>query len=535
MNKKTRIFKTYILSLYICVTLLQIGDLHAQAQQSQSNNEYGTLIMSKEDLSDKIKGGWAGQTIGVTFGGAYEFQFQGTFIGDYQGLFWNDTLLKYNMIYNPGLYDDLYVDLTFVNVFEEFGFNAPIDSFANSFANAGYPLWHANQTARYNILHGIKAPQSGYWENNPHANCIDYQIESDFAGLMSPGMPNVASKISDKVGHIMSYGDGWYGGVFVGAMYSLAFISSDVQFVVNEALKTIPRKSDFYKCIKDVIDWHKQYPNDWRNTWFEIQKKWTDDISCPEGVFRSYNIDATVNAAYVVLGLLYGGGDFTKSLEITTRCGQDADCNPSTVGGVLGAILGYNGIPEYWKRGLKEVEHIKFKYTDISLNDIYEMGYRHAIENVKRNSGEDMENSVVIKTQRPKSVKLEKSYINLYPVQRIPVNLLEGENTIKFEYEGTGFVIVGNSAKWESKSDFILKTELFVDDKLIEKPVLPLDFRVRRYELAWRYDLPRGKHSVELKILNPSKIDSITNIEVIYYDDKPVDGSKWNINSSQSL
>ena len=191
--------------------LLQIMFVFAQQK---------TITLTKEQLQNKIKGGWAGQTIGVTFGGPYEFRFNGTFIGDYQSLLWYDGYLKKTMIENPGLYDDLYMDLTFVDVFEKYGINAPVDSFANAFAHADYMLWHANQAARYNILNGIAAPASGDWKNNPHADCIDYQIESDFAGLMSPGMPNAASAISDKIGHIMNYGDGWYGGVYVGAMYS---------------------------------------------------------------------------------------------------------------------------------------------------------------------------------------------------------------------------------------------------------------------------------------------------------------------------
>ena len=189
--------------------------------------------ITKEKLRDKIKGGWAGQTIGVTFGGPYEFVFQGTFIGDYQPLKWYNGYLKNTMVNNPGLYDDLYMDLTFVDVFEKYGLDAPVDSFANAFAHAGYMLWHANQAARYNILNGIKAPGSGYWKNNPHADCIDYQIEADFAGLMSPGMPNTASAISDKIGHIMNYGDGWYGGVYVGAMYALAFTTADISYIVE--------------------------------------------------------------------------------------------------------------------------------------------------------------------------------------------------------------------------------------------------------------------------------------------------------------
>jgi hypothetical protein len=167
------------------------------------------ILIDKNVLKDKIKGGWAGQTIGVTFGGPYEFRFQGTFIGDYQPLVWNDSLVKHNMLYNAGLYDDLYMDLTFVDVFEKYGMNAPLDSFSNAYANAGYKLLHANQAGRYNILNGIKSPQSGAWQNNPHADCIDYQIESDFSGLMSPGMPNKASAIRYNIGHSKKYGDGW--------------------------------------------------------------------------------------------------------------------------------------------------------------------------------------------------------------------------------------------------------------------------------------------------------------------------------------
>src|SRR6185436_13025903 len=86
-----------------------------------------TIHLTKTQLADKIKGGWAGQTIGVTFGGPYEFRFQGTFIGDYQPLLWYDGYLKNTMLNNPGLYDDLYMDLTFVETFEKYGLDAPVD------------------------------------------------------------------------------------------------------------------------------------------------------------------------------------------------------------------------------------------------------------------------------------------------------------------------------------------------------------------------------------------------------------------------
>jgi hypothetical protein len=505
----------------ITLTLLTLISITGLAQKS--------VTIPKDVLRDKIRGGWAGQTIGVTFGGPYEFRFNGTFIGDYQPLLWYEGYLKKTMIDNPGLYDDLYMDLTFVDVFEKDGLNAPVASFANAYANAGYRLWHANQAGRYNVLNGMKAPECGHWLNNPHADCIDYQIESDFAGLMSPGMPNTASAISDRIGHIMNYGDGWYGGVYVGAMYSLAFVSNDIKFIVSEALKTIPPQSEFYQAINDVIGWHAKYPDDWKQTWLEVQKKWANDVGCPEGVFVPFNIDAKVNAAYCVIGLLYGK-DFTEALEITTRCGQDADCNPSTVAGILGTVLGYEKIPAYWKLGLKEAESIDFKYTTMSLDDVYEVGLKQAIANVKANGGKDEGTSVVVPVQLPAPVRFEKSFDGHYPLAKIPVDWSPARDEISFNFIGTGFVIRGDASRWDNFGTHVFETELYIDGAVVEKPKLPVSFTTRRYELAWKYQLPKGKHSVRLKILNPIKGEEVRSWEAIVYTDKPVDGLKANRN-----
>lgn len=472
--------------------------------------------ISKEQLQDKIKGGWAGQTIGVTFGGPYEFRFNGTFIQDYQKLVWHDGLLKHNMIDNAGLYDDLYMDLTFVDVFEKYGMDAPVDSFANAFANAGYMLWHANQSARYNILNGIKAPQSGYWKNSPHADDIDYQIESDFAGLMSPAMPNTASAISDKIGHIMNYGDGWYGGVFIGAMYTQAFVSNDVNNIVSEALKTIPAQSTFYKCISDVIKWHKQYI-DWHDTWFALQKKWSGEISCPDGVYNAFDIDSKLNSAYVVIGLLYGKGDYTKTLDITARCGQDADCNPSSVAGILGTMIGYKNIPAYWKQGLNDIENINFKYTTMSLNKVYEVGFKHALENIERNGGKINSENILIKTQQPQQVKLEQGFQNMKIVSKTEFNNEDFE-TIEFDFEGTGFVLQGEAKnKNDNNNEYNFIAELYIDGIKKETAKLPTAFTTRRNELFWNYDLSNTKHHIKVVITNPNKDYEVNTWSYIVY------------------
>src|SRR5690606_3462434 len=127
-------------------------------------------------------------------------------------------------------------------------------------------------------------------------------------------------------------------------------------------------------------------------------------------------IDASINSAYVVMGLLYGNGDYSKTLEIATRAGQDSDCNPSTVGGILGTMLGYDGIPDYWKMGLKDAEDLDFKYTTMSLNKVYETSYRHALEMIKRNGGKVTDKEVTIPVQQPETVRFEQSFENLYPV-----------------------------------------------------------------------------------------------------------------------
>ena len=222
-----------------------------------------------------------------------------------------------------------------------------------------------------------------------------------------------------------------------------------------------------------------------------------------------------------MIGLLYGEKDFTKTLEITTRCGQDADCNPSTAGGILGTVLGYDQIPAFWKMGLKEAESINFKYTTMSLNTVYKIGMKHALQNIVRNGGAIQGETVEIKRQSPATVRFEKSFEGLFPVAKIPVRWMARDNEFSFKFEGTGFVMKGDAVGKSGKSEYIFKTELYVDSILTEKPLLPAGFTTRRNELCWKYDLPKGKHMVQLKILNPDPEAEIKSDEAIIFSDRP--------------
>jgi hypothetical protein len=481
----------------------------------------GQLRLSKAVLRDKIRGGWAAQTIGVTFGGPTEFNYNGTFIQDYEPIPWYKGYLRETYERSPGLYDDVYVDLTFVDVIEKHGLDAPAKTFARALANAEYMLWHANQMARYNVLRGLTPPESGHWTNNPEADDIDFQIEADFIGLMAPGMPNAATAYADKVGHIMNSGDGWYGGVFVAAMYSLAFVHDDVRTVVSRALETIPAASRFHGTISAVIRLHEEHPTDWKRAWFELQRQHSEDIGCPDGVFHAFNIDARINAAYVVLGLLYGNGDMNRTISIATRAGQDSDCNPATAAGVLGTILGFDRIPAYWKQGLDEVEGVPFKYTTISLNDAYGLSYKHALAVIARNGGREDGEHVVIATQSPRAVRLEQNFEGHHPVAEIRLARLAKGDETTFAFDGVGFAIQGGVRADDGK-DHVLRVDMFVDEVKVETIDLPTNFTRRRFIPFWRYELPDGRHTVRLKVTNPAPGVSMQLQLAIVYGRAPV-------------
>jgi hypothetical protein len=326
--------------------------------------------------------------------------------------------------------------------------------------------------------------------NNPHADDIDFQIESDFAGMMSPGMINTASEICDRTGHIMNYGDGWYGGVFMAAMYATAFISDDIDVIVSEGLKPVPEKSRFYGAISDVIKWHRQYPDDWKQSWFEFEKKHTSEKGCPEGVFNAFNIDAGVNAAYVVMGLLYGEKDFYKTMDIATRCGQDSDCNPSNAMSVLGVIKGFSNLPAEMKKGISDIGDSLFINTNYSFNKAVESTYAYATDFVKKDGGEVSGRQIRIKIQHPQAPPLEISFPDVVFDHRVsifepsawqmkgnwqtykvipwqqkklePQAMFSGKagDELVLKFNGTGITLMGNWIRDGGKADIYLDGRL---------------------------------------------------------------------------
>ena len=365
----------------------------------------GERKISRSAFEDKVRGGWAGQMIGVSFGAPTEFRSNGKIIEDNL----NDFMTwKPERIENAIRQDDLYVDMTFAEVMDRLGLDATTEDYGEAFKETKYSLWHANAAARRLLNSGIKSPMSGHPKYNIHANDIDFQIEADFIGLMTPGLPQESNKYCERVGRVMNYGDGLYGGMFVSGMYAAAFFETDLKRVIEQGLATIPAESGYARIIRDVIKWSEQNPDDWKKTWQLIQDNWDKDDSCTGGALQPFNIDARLNGAYIALGMLYGKGDFSKTLEITARSGQDSDCNPASGAGVLGVMIGYQAIPEEWKSGIPAIADKKFQYTNYSFNTINQSTLERAFKVIKGVGGQVTNKEVIVPYQPPKPAKLEQ-------------------------------------------------------------------------------------------------------------------------------
>jgi hypothetical protein len=508
---------------YLVISLLLVAGAVSAEQGGGAKSSDTAQRLSLEELENKIRGGWAGQMIGVTYGAPTEFRFLGK-IND-QPRNWKPEELKGALDQ-----DDLYVEMTFADVMDRLGLDATTEQYGEAFKDSKYRLWHANLAARRLLRRGVKAPLSGNPRHNLHANDIDFQIESDFIGLMCPGLPRAAQDFAERVGHVMNYGDGVYGGVFFGGMYAAAFFEKDPRKVVEAGLAAIPPGSKYAQVIRDALKWSAENP-DWKETWQLIEDKWDKDDPCPAGALRPFNIDAALNGAYVALGLLYGKGDFDRTMEVAMRSGQDSDCNPSSAAGILGVMLGYKRIPAKWTAPLPAIADEKFSYTNYSFNSIVKSTVERAKLVVQREGGRVNGQELIIPAQAPESLKLEQ-FAPGKVVERIEVTdprwkwqgiwekfgrrreenrskTAGAEATVTFD--GTGAMLVGSLNADRGTAD------LYLDGKLMEKIDGYNDDGFRGSEGLWgEFDLKPGAHTVRVVVNGqpyPGSKDAWMNLE----------------------
>jgi hypothetical protein len=391
------------------VALAAAAILLAGRWQVQAEQEFRRLPL--REYRDKMAAGWIGQMVGVAVGGPTEFEWQGAIGPAEEVPAWRPEMV------NQFGQDDLYVEMTFLHTLEQHGFDVSIRRAGIDFANSRYGLWHANRAGRDLLRSGIAPPDSGHPRFNRHADDIDYQIEADFSGLIAPGLPNTVIELGEKFGRLMNYGDGLYGGQFVGAMYAEAFFETEIAKIVEAGLRAIPAQSQYAEAIRDVLAWWREEPNRWEKTWGKINDKYHLNpdyrrFSC-SGPTASFNIDAKANGAMIVLGLLYGQGDPDKTIAISTRGGHDSDCNPASAGGVLFTTKGLSRLPKRFTSALShETEFSHTPYNIPRLLGVCEQLARQAVVRAggrieRDKSGEEV---LVIPVQACRPTSLERSW-----------------------------------------------------------------------------------------------------------------------------
>ncbi|MCX6327300.1 MAG: ADP-ribosylglycohydrolase family protein [Bacteroidia bacterium] len=428
-----------IVFLFLCLFFLSnLLPSALYAQGTDNAIQYRQLPM--DVYKDKVAGGWLGQAIAVLWGQWTEGKWQTSIVPfDLEDWYRAKTppkeisdkaaamddrlkrrefMLQYYgdkknwEIWVPDKMsdqDDLYIEFMFLHSILKNGLDVTATEIAEDWVKYLAPnrIWGANKASYLNFQKGIWPPMSGNPRYTPQGDAIDYQIEADLFGLISPGLPRISNAWGDKVGHIMNYGDGVYGGMAMSAMYAAAFFESDPRKLAEYSLKAIPSESGYAKMVQDMLDVSQKYPN-WQDAWKVIKQKWGMKDGKPVP-----GLDVRINGAFVYMGLLYGGGDFWKSMNISMRCGVDSDCNPSSVAGILGTVMGMKKIPEKWAilRNLP-IDNIAIKDifpNPIKWDDILDATVEVGKWNILQNGGYLSEGVFFIPYQTPTSAPLEQT------------------------------------------------------------------------------------------------------------------------------
>lgn len=287
------------------------------------------LKLNSQVYRDKVYACWIGKNIGGTMGGPFEGKKE---ILNVQGF----TTAPGEVLPN----DDLDLQLVWLHAVESIGARAvDCKTLGEFWLSLIPPHWNEYGIGKTNMRMGLIPPLSGDYRNVwKHSNGA--WIRTEVWASMAPGCPALAAKyaIEDaKVDH--GSGEGTYAAAFVAAMQSAAFVRNDLRACIELGLKAIPTNCRIADSVRLVMENYDKGTSamDTRNLVLER------NMDIGDGWF-----EAPSNVAYTVLGLLYGEGDFKKSMILAINCGDDTDCTAATVGATLGILGGSASIPEDW-------------------------------------------------------------------------------------------------------------------------------------------------------------------------------------------
>ncbi len=288
----------------------------------------GKSFINEAEYRDKVLGCWTGKNIGGTLGAPFEGK---------RDIF-DIKFYTQDLNGTPAPNDDLDLQLIWLKAVEDHGIYRINERLLGEYWLAYITgPWNEYAVAKYNMACGLMPPLSGSCGNDQWKNSNGAWIRSEIWACLFPGEPDEALPFAWADACVDHTDDGIYAELFTTALESAAFVETDLRKLVECALCRIPADCRVAKSVKIAI---AEY--DAGHDWQTARNRIVQD-SADLGWFQ-----APANVAFVILGLLYGQGDFGKSICIAVNCGDDTDCTAATCGAVLGIILGRSGIPEEW-------------------------------------------------------------------------------------------------------------------------------------------------------------------------------------------
>lgn len=337
------------------------------------------LKISVDEYQEKVYASWLGQIIGNIYGLPHENAYidepgpdkfpygypdwQLNYMKEVDGAFSDDDT-DFEYIYLMTM-EDKGVEPTYADITERWLYHVRDR------------VWLANRAALAFMHYGYTPPVTGFKEINPHWFQIDPQLVNEIWAVTAPGMIKYAADKSEWAARITNDGWGVEPTIHYGAMYSAAFFESDINKLIDIGVKALPSDSRFIVTINDMKLLYKKYPNDWQKARAEMYDKYYRD----EPIETKTIWNANLNGAAGILALLYGQGDFQKTLDMSCAMGFDADNQAATMSGLLGIANGLESLPkdllyplpdEDWKLPFNDSYKnvTRFDLPDAGLNDM---------------------------------------------------------------------------------------------------------------------------------------------------------------------
>ncbi|MCL4741462.1 MAG: ADP-ribosylglycohydrolase family protein [Phycisphaerales bacterium] len=318
----------------------------------------GPRLIVRAEYEDRLRGMWLGESIANWTGLLSEGKVtQPPFLTDDDwGIDLGKGPLRFILDQDPWLADDdTDVEYVYLHLLDLHG----ATELTGEQVAAGWLahmdddyLWVSNQRALDLMRLGLVPPETGMCNANEFWLKIDAQLTTEFFGALAPGMPGEALEMADLPIRTTARSHAAHAAQFHVLLSSLAPLADPslpmedrILWMVVEARRYLPDSSK----AADIVDFvladflANPDPDDWERTRDLVYDRYQLNAESNGFRYRAWT-ESSVNVAAGLIALLYGRGDFLRTVQIGTLTGWDSDNGTATMGGLLGLMLGHEAL-----------------------------------------------------------------------------------------------------------------------------------------------------------------------------------------------